>query len=376
MRGWVSQAGLMPVPVNQAAPPAVTPPPVSTNGPNLICDAPHVFIGDEPDSNPVVSVEVSYRPDDHAWRIFHHRANGQVISRGEQYAITDWSDANKTQWTGSLYRNRFLYMIGEVKKNANGEPIYNEWLYDRGKGNKLVMQMAARCASNTPEALPQPTPSAPAAPAPAKLEDVKKLVQEAVKEAVKNLKETQPKEEAAPAPSPLPQSTQETAPQPALQVDQPREEAESENYAGLPITPQEFGASFNSTSATLGLDERAKLDKCLTGDWVTCTFKLSELAAVIVNGKSLSDHAKAADMICGVRDALDSVKCLSDWIIFVGVFDPSMSKSERGKLVARLADSLAAAKDEPQKFKTKSTLYTLVILPGVGISLSANNASQ
>ena len=94
LRGWVSQAGLMPV--------VQAPPPASTSGPDLVCNAPRVFIGDEPDNNPVVSVEISYDPDNHAWRIFHRRANGQVVSRGEQYAITDWSDANKTRWTGSL----------------------------------------------------------------------------------------------------------------------------------------------------------------------------------------------------------------------------------------------------------------------------------
>jgi hypothetical protein len=54
-------------------------------------------------------------------------------------------------------------MVGEVKKNAKGEPFYGEWLYDRAKGNKLVMQMGARCAWSTAEALPQPTPSGPLA---------------------------------------------------------------------------------------------------------------------------------------------------------------------------------------------------------------------
>jgi len=107
LRGWVSQAGLMPV--VQAAPR-----PASTNGADLVCGAPRVFVGDEPDNNPVVSVEISYDPDNHAWRVFHRMVNGQVVSRGEQYGMTDWSDANQTRWTGSLNRNRSLYMVGEV----------------------------------------------------------------------------------------------------------------------------------------------------------------------------------------------------------------------------------------------------------------------
>jgi hypothetical protein len=101
LRGWVSQAGLMPMieepvqPVNRGS------------GPDLICGAPRVLLGDDPrDNNPVVSVEVTYNPDAHAWHVFHRMANGQVISRSEQYAITDWSDNRRSQWTGSLNRNR------------------------------------------------------------------------------------------------------------------------------------------------------------------------------------------------------------------------------------------------------------------------------
>jgi len=93
LRGWVSQAGLMPEVEEEPAQSVGT-----GNGPNLICGAPHVLLGDDPrDNNPVVSVEVGHSPDDQAWRIFHRMANGQVISRSEQYAITDWSDAYKTQ---------------------------------------------------------------------------------------------------------------------------------------------------------------------------------------------------------------------------------------------------------------------------------------
>ena len=93
--------------------------------PDLICGAPTVLLGDEPfDRNPVVSVEVSYRPDLHAWRIFHHLADGAVVSRGEQYVIVDLSNERKAQWRGSLNRNRSLLMIGEVR-NGNGALEYH-----------------------------------------------------------------------------------------------------------------------------------------------------------------------------------------------------------------------------------------------------------
>lgn len=124
----------------------------------ILCDAPKVLVGDEPDNNPVVSVEVSYKQEDHAWRIFHKMVNGQVVARAEQYAITDWSNANKLQWTGSLNRNRSLQMIGEVKINQRGEITYWEWMYDRGKGNQLVMQMGAVCRkAEQPRQLERPS---------------------------------------------------------------------------------------------------------------------------------------------------------------------------------------------------------------------------
>ena len=48
----------------------------------LNCGAPRLALGDDPrDFNPVVSVEVRYIPEDHAWRIFHNRRDGLVVSR-------------------------------------------------------------------------------------------------------------------------------------------------------------------------------------------------------------------------------------------------------------------------------------------------------
>jgi len=71
----------------------------------LNCGAPRLALGDDPrDFNPVVSVEVRYIPEDHAWRIFHNRRDGLVVSRSEQYAIQDATNDYKTQWQGSLNR--------------------------------------------------------------------------------------------------------------------------------------------------------------------------------------------------------------------------------------------------------------------------------
>ena len=132
----------------------------------ISCAAPRVALGDDPaDNNPVVKVEVKYSNSEHAWRIFHHRRDGLVVSRGEQYAIQDASNERKTQWQGSLNRARHLYMVGEVKRTDDGSGIvYLEWLYDRKKGDQLVMHAQARCVKAAPP-IPEPTASLQPIPA-------------------------------------------------------------------------------------------------------------------------------------------------------------------------------------------------------------------
>jgi hypothetical protein len=136
---------------------------------DLTCDAPQIALGDDPrDTNPVVSVDVRYVVDEHQWRVIHHLRNGLIVSRSEQYAIQDVTNVSKVQWQGSLNRARQLYMIGEIRPDANGTLRYMEWMYDRSKGNALVMQASTRCA----RAVPQPTqpysvqPTQPALPQP------------------------------------------------------------------------------------------------------------------------------------------------------------------------------------------------------------------
>jgi hypothetical protein len=127
---------------------------VDTSGPDFVCGAPRVSIGDEPnDPNPVVSVEISYVGSDHAWKIFHHHANGLVAARAQQYAIEDATDNQHTGWGGSLNRNRSLYMVGEIRAGRD-DYLYVETLYDRSKGNRVDMQMAAHCKLLPPEYQP------------------------------------------------------------------------------------------------------------------------------------------------------------------------------------------------------------------------------
>jgi Bacterial SH3 domain len=110
----------------------------------VTCGAPQVLFGDDVrDNNPVVSVEVNYEPDDHAWRIFHNLRNGLVVSRSEQYAITDASTDTVAQWQGSHGRQRHLYMVGEVRRE-NGGIYYHEWQYNRNT-NSMLFQSKTQC---------------------------------------------------------------------------------------------------------------------------------------------------------------------------------------------------------------------------------------
>lgn len=175
--GWISQAGLMPVQIPADTRIDVSPsqwdvqdhsrnigiaeqPQASADQGSLICGMPTVSIGDEPDDNPVTSVEVRYNATDHAWRIFHYRRNGLVVARNEQYAIQDASNDRKSQWQGSHNRYHSLYMVGEARRDDHGQVVYMEWLYDRSKNNRLVMQMTTHCRpapSGFAERMPQPT---------------------------------------------------------------------------------------------------------------------------------------------------------------------------------------------------------------------------
>ena len=122
---------------------------VAASAYDLTCAAPRVALGDDSaDNNPVVGIEIKFIPEEHLWRVFHRLADGLVVSRSEQYAIQDASTDNKAQWQGSLNRARHLYMIGEVRR-VDGALVYMEWMYDRKKGNQLVMQASARCTKAT-----------------------------------------------------------------------------------------------------------------------------------------------------------------------------------------------------------------------------------
>lgn len=170
--------GYYPPPVYRAPPPPQTnypPPPTYQNGVgqqanpnsqpltvNLICEQPIMLSGGGgPDTNPVVSVEVTYS-DDHSWRVFHHFQQGGVVSRGAQYSIVDMSDNGRVQWKGVQLRDSSRVMIGEIRLSQDKQHIYYlEWAYWNGV---LQMNSRAQCYLNGPIQPPATSSAAPAVP--------------------------------------------------------------------------------------------------------------------------------------------------------------------------------------------------------------------
>ncbi len=128
----------------------------------LKCNAPQMLTGeDTTDANPVVMVDV--RHDQQGWLVKHHLRNGEIVSRNDQYAISDMTNSSKTEWQGILYRNSKLFMTGAIKRmSATGQLIYVEELFKLGGagGIELTMQSSAACLT-APEAPPVARAPAP-----------------------------------------------------------------------------------------------------------------------------------------------------------------------------------------------------------------------
>ena len=125
----------------------------------VTCGAPRMLFNTDrsPDLNPVVGVEVRYEPSEHQWRVFHTLADGRVVSRSEQYSITDASDTNIAQWSGSHGKMRHLFMIGEVKRGPKGIE-YHEWQYNRNT-NTMLFESVSMCRNAQAPLVAQSQPS-------------------------------------------------------------------------------------------------------------------------------------------------------------------------------------------------------------------------
>jgi hypothetical protein len=157
MRGWVSQAGLMPY-----APEPQQPVQMSTQAPH---DYPTAVCGQatvvpyEYDTNPVITTEVAYNPESHIWSILHHRQDGSVVARAQQYAIVDSSTGDGVaRWEGDLLRNPTLHMVGTMDRNGHYEErIWNKTLRQWVTRIDSDCRLQRPVAASAPVSVPQGT---------------------------------------------------------------------------------------------------------------------------------------------------------------------------------------------------------------------------
>lgn len=113
---------------------------------SLVCNNPILLIThDTVDTNPVMNSEVDYNNTTHTWRVLHHLADGQVVSRGAQYSMIDYAGQG---WAGTYAKNHSLMMKGEISVNTKtGEATYDEWIWDQTH-NRVEMHSRAQCQVN------------------------------------------------------------------------------------------------------------------------------------------------------------------------------------------------------------------------------------
>lgn len=115
--------------------------------PTAVC-GPAMVSPPEYDPNPVTMTEVAYNPETHVWQILHHRQDGSIVARAQQYAIVDSSTGDGVaKWEGDLLRNPTLHMVGTVDRNGHYEErIWNKTL------RQWVTRIDTDCTIQRPQA--------------------------------------------------------------------------------------------------------------------------------------------------------------------------------------------------------------------------------
>jgi hypothetical protein len=85
------------------------------------------------------------RHSDAGWLILHTLESSVVINRASQYSIFDTSTSSiPHQWTGTLYSNPGLTMVGEISFGT-GRYYYVELIYDKTKNGEIIVKTIAEC---------------------------------------------------------------------------------------------------------------------------------------------------------------------------------------------------------------------------------------
>ncbi len=154
---------------------------------NRAARGPSTVLVGETGRNGVVATTVSYDPARSSWSVIHHLADSTVVARETQYSMARIREASiiamlpdrsmgAAMWAGSLNRNHELQMVGRltIDKQSDGL-VYEEFLYDRGHSDQLILHSQTNCKRATTTAIqsapPEPpsvaeAPSAPPTPQP------------------------------------------------------------------------------------------------------------------------------------------------------------------------------------------------------------------
>jgi clan AA aspartic protease (TIGR02281 family) len=133
---------------------------------DLVCGPGTIMVGDP--GNPyskfrVVETNVRYSLDK-GWFVGHRLADGEIMVRSAQYALTDYSSRSGTVWRGAQYRTPAITMRGEIRRVSGSQYLYHEQIWDARKGGAMVGDILTDCQGETVADAPVSAPVSAFAP--------------------------------------------------------------------------------------------------------------------------------------------------------------------------------------------------------------------
>jgi hypothetical protein len=124
---------------------------------SIVCSGSHILVGDQSGYG-VTATNIDVVKG--LWYVQHTLANGTLVSRNDQYNMTNSTRRGDTSasWEGWSLRYPTKFMRGQVGRDNRGVVAYDEWLYDRGV---MVMHSSSECQSGPPPINVASAPSAP-----------------------------------------------------------------------------------------------------------------------------------------------------------------------------------------------------------------------
>ena len=118
------------------------------NATDLACSTPQFLVGQESKDpqDTVNRIEVRHSSNSPEWQVHHRFQNGTMVMRQEQYAMVDASSPNGWVWQGRLRKNGAITMVGELRRDSQGQAYYMETQYDRGR---VTMKTRSACSVMT-----------------------------------------------------------------------------------------------------------------------------------------------------------------------------------------------------------------------------------